>query len=195
MPPRPASDWSRAERIVGIRKLGGGQQYEIQWHGEEETTWEAASRVRREAPALVRAYEERQQQPQAQQLSGEGDSQQGEDADMADEEGERAADDSDMRQQMEVLQNLVREQSQQIQQLRSSPVQSQPSPVLIPASQSRFARKEPRAQDLREYEGASGAKLDEWLDELGAAVELYELNDGEAVRFAASRLREAARQW
>jgi hypothetical protein len=60
---------------------------------------------------------------------------------------------------------------------------------------SRFARKEPRAQDLREYDGASGAKLDGWLDELGAAAELYELSDGEAVRFAASRLREAARLW
>ena len=60
---------------------------------------------------------------------------------------------------------------------------------------SRFARKEPRATDLREYDGASGDKLDAWLDELGAAVELFELNEREAVRFAASRLREAARQW
>jgi hypothetical protein len=60
---------------------------------------------------------------------------------------------------------------------------------------SRFARKEPRAQDLREYDGASGAKLDEWLDELGAAVDLFHLNDLEAVDFATSRLRGPARQW
>jgi hypothetical protein len=63
------------------------------------------------------------------------------------------------------------------------------------SSQSRFARKEPRAQDLGEYNGASGAKLDDWLDELGAAVELYQLLQHEAVAFAASRLRDAARLW
>ena len=37
------------------------------------------------------------------------------------------------------------------------------------ASQSRFARKEPRAQDLQEYDGASGAKLDDWLKQLAMA--------------------------
>src|SRR5690606_36013729 len=63
------------------------------------------------------------------------------------------------------------------------------------AQQSRLARKEPRAQDLREYDGASGGKLDEWLDELGAAVDLYRLNGAEAADFAVSRLRGAARQW
>jgi hypothetical protein len=60
---------------------------------------------------------------------------------------------------------------------------------------SRFAKKEPRAQDLREYDGASGAKLDAWLDELGAAIDLFRLNGLEAVDFGASRLRGAARQW
>jgi hypothetical protein len=60
---------------------------------------------------------------------------------------------------------------------------------------SRFARKEPRAQDLREYDGAAGNKLDAWLDELGAAIDLYELNGREATRFAVSRLRDAACQW
>jgi hypothetical protein len=63
------------------------------------------------------------------------------------------------------------------------------------ASQSRFARKEPRAQDLREYDGASGAKLDEWLQELSLACFLYELNAREALKFAVSRLRGAALQW
>jgi hypothetical protein len=63
------------------------------------------------------------------------------------------------------------------------------------ASQSRFARKEPRSQDLREYDGASGAKLDEWLQELALARYLYELTAQEALRFAVSRLRGAALQW
>ena len=63
------------------------------------------------------------------------------------------------------------------------------------AAQSRFARKEPRAQDLREYDGASGAKLDDWLQELALACFLYELNAREALKFAVSRLRGAALQW
>jgi hypothetical protein len=64
-----------------------------------------------------------------------------------------------------------------------------------PQQQSRFARKEPRAQDLREYDGAPGAKLDEWLQELGRAVRLFRLNDSEAVDFGMSRLTGAALQW
>jgi len=122
-----------------------------------------------------------------------------------------AADGSSMRAQMEAMQRLLREQAQQLQQLRASPAHSpQPSPHLspqqaqrsiaaaaaaAPEQQSRFARKEPRAQDLREYDGAAGAKLDEWLDELGAAVDLFYLNEREAVDFGTSRLRGAARQW
>ena len=53
-----------AEQVVGIRKApsGHGQQYEIRWRGQEETTWEAASRVRRQIPELVRAFEETLQQ-------------------------------------------------------------------------------------------------------------------------------------
>lgn len=43
--------------------------------------------------------------------------------------------------------------------------------------------------------GLSGAKLDDWADELGATAELYELSDTETVRFAASRLRGAAWKW
>lgn len=60
---------------------------------------------------------------------------------------------------------------------------------------SRFAKKEPRAQDLREYDGAAGAKLDDWLNELALARMLFELNERESVRFAVSRLRGAALQW
>lgn len=198
-----------AARVVGIRDHGRGQQLEIKWHGREETTWEAASRMRRQIPALVQAFEEAQRQQQPHQQEGAG---QESDVDMAEEAGEPAAaaevaaDGSHMREQMEALERLVREQAQQLQQLRSSPAHSpQPAPLGAPASvaamatpavpQSRFARKEPRAQDLREYDGASGAKLDEWLDELGAAVDLFHLNNLESVDFGTSRLRGAARQW
>ncbi len=35
-----------AERVLSIRKLGSGWQYEIKWRGQEQTTWEAASQVK-----------------------------------------------------------------------------------------------------------------------------------------------------
>jgi len=50
-----------AERVVAIRKVGHGHQYEIKWHGVAETTWEAASRVRKQIPLLVQAFEQEQQ--------------------------------------------------------------------------------------------------------------------------------------
>ena len=214
--------------MIGIRKLGPGYQYQIKWRGTDETTWEAASRARRQIPALVQAFEEepRQQQQQSQSqsladgkvadVSNVGGSDHS--APEAAREGAAAlaADGSSMRAQMEALQRLVRQQAQQLQQLRASPSPS-PSPAPQPAPQhspqhdqrsiptavvaaavdshSRFARKEPRAQDLREYDGASGAKLDDWLDELGSAVDLFRLNEREAVDFGTSRLRGAARQW
>jgi hypothetical protein len=118
---------------------------------------------------------------------------------------------------------LAQQQQEEIARLRASPAHSpEPSanpspqhsplqaqrsrpaaaaaPAPAPAAahaepQSRFARKEPRAQDLREYDGAAGAKLDAWLDELALAGMLYELNARETVLFAASRLRGAALQW
>jgi hypothetical protein len=121
-------------------------------------------------------------------------------------------------------QEELQQQMEQLQQLRASPAASpQRSPQLSPHSSppqasrslgvnasaaaaanasaaaaepsSRFAKKEPRANDLREYDGAAGAKLDAWLDELGAAIDLFRLNGTEAVDFGASRLRGAARQW
>jgi hypothetical protein len=69
------------------------------------------------------------------------------------------------------------------------------APVEQAAQQSRFARKEPRATDLQEYDGASGAKLDDWLKQLAMAARLYHLNAQEAVDFAGSRLRSAALDW
>lgn len=131
------------------------------------------------------------------------------------------AEHADLREQIAAMAQLLQQQSHALHLLRTSPQGSpnaspqaspQASPVRLvtPPAQaeraegspsaaaaltSRFARKEPRAQDLREYDGASGAKLDDWLDELGAAVDLYQLNPREAVDFAVSRLRGAARQW
>jgi hypothetical protein len=195
-----------AEGVVSIRKTPGGpgQQYEIKWQGQSETTWEAASRVRRQIPALVAAFEQiQQQQIQLQQNSNDAMAEDEEGA--ADQEG--AADGSSMRAQMEAMQQLVRDQAQQLQQLRASP-QALPAHSPLPSPrqeaqsasasaihQSRFARKEPRAQDLREYDGASGTKLDEWLQELQLAIFLYKLNALEASSFGVSRMRGAALQW
>ena len=65
---QPPAAAAAAERVLSIRKTpaGPGQQYEIKWEGQAETTWEAASRVRRQIPALVRAFEEALQQRQQQ---------------------------------------------------------------------------------------------------------------------------------
>jgi hypothetical protein len=52
-----------------------------------------------------------------------------------------------------------------------------------------------RATDLQEYDGTSGAKLDDWLKQLAMATRLYHLNAREAVDFAGSRLRDAALDW
>jgi hypothetical protein len=230
-----------AERVLGIRKLGGGQQYEIQWRGQQETTWEAAGRVRKEIPQLVQEFEQRQQQlqqqpqPQQQQApSAEGAT----DTDEARVEAvvvaradptAAAAQQGGMSlQQVQALEQLVRDQAQQLrrqqeqhvaalQQLHASPAhfpqssayaspQRSPQQELRsidaaaaaaaqPSLQSRFARKEPRAQDLQEYDGASGAKLDDWLKQLAMTARLYHLSAQESVDFAGSRLRGAALDW
>lgn len=117
--------------------------------------------------------------------------------------------------------DLEQQRKQFEQQLRSSPAASpqpsaQASPQLSPQQaarslqlpsvtflpsaaaaepSSRFAKKEPRAQDLQEYDGASGAKLDDWLKQLAMAARLYRLNPQETVDFGGSRLRGAALDW
>jgi hypothetical protein len=78
---------------------------------------------------------------------------------------------------------------------RAAAAAAQAQAAAAAASQSRFARKEPRAQDLQEYDGASGAKLDDWLKQLAMAARLYHLTAQEAVDFAGSRLRGAALDW
>jgi hypothetical protein len=209
-------------RIVAVRQRGTGYQYELQYPHTQETAWVASSRVRREQPALVAAFEAEQAQqaqrtqadapqpePDVEHIGGaeaaaeaEGSPNPGAEAHAP---GMLAADGSSMMAQLEALQRLVQEQAQQLAAQRARPANapsmasSSPPPMASPSSpatvQSRFARKEPRAQDLREYEGAAGSKLDEWLQELEAAADLYELNAREACKFGVSRMRGTARQW
>lgn len=102
--------------------------------------------------------------------------------------------------QFAAMQQIVRDQARVIESLLAQQQQlaaASPagSPALPPVQESRFARALPRAQDLREYDGAAGVKLDEWLQELALAVGLHALNPLETTTFAASRLRGAALQW
>ena len=97
-----------AERVLSIRKTpsGPGQQYEIKWQGQAETTWEAASRVRKQVPQLVAAFEAVQQQQQQQQQSDDAmdEEEGGADPEGAQPAGDAfAADGSSMRAQMEAM--------------------------------------------------------------------------------------------
>ena len=130
--------------------------------------------------------------------------------------GSKGSSNAALLQQMQEMQQIMREQQQQLKQLRASPQQSpQHSPQLSPRSgvqpgspapatatasaaveqQSRFAKNQPRATDLQEYDGAGDSKLDEWLKQLAVAARLYRLQAREAVDFAGSRLRGAALDW
>lgn len=176
MPP-PHAPAPVVERIVAKRPQASGFQYQLKWVGSEELTWEAASRVKRDLPALVEAFE---RQPQQQQQQQPGDA-----------AGAAAADSAA---QIASLQQQLRDQQDLLAAALKAPPQHA-HPHGAQQQTSRFARKEPRTQDLREYDGAPGTKLDDWLDDLGACVELFHLNDAETVEFAASRLRGPARQW
>ena len=214
--------------MLGIRKLGGGQQYEIKWRGQQETTWEAASRVRREIPLLVQEFEQQQQQQQQQRPSEgaiDGDEPMLVEAVMAApaalQPGAPQQNGISL-QQVQALEQLVRdqaqqmrEQAQQLQQLRASPAHSPqlsalPSPQLSPQQEQRrlaaaaaaaapvvatARRKEPRLSDLAEYNGSGIDKLDSWLAELRRCARYYQLNGGEAVEFAVARLRDSADIW
>jgi hypothetical protein len=178
------------DRVVGHRKnpKGPGEQYRVLWVGQTEAdaTWEAASRIRTQIPLLVRAFEEMQQhQPSSQQHQ-----QQHQDAmDTSDDRAaspskpgtssSHASDMARMRQQLE-------DQARLIQQMTAASSTSMGS---------RFAKAQPRAQELDEYHGTAGIKLDEWLEKLGRACALYSLNDQESLQFACSRLTSAALQW
>jgi hypothetical protein len=109
-----------------------------------------------------------------------------------------------LRAQLAAMAAQVQQQAEQLQRLQASPGASPlPSPQRSPlASPERAAasapaprRREPRLTDLAEYNGASGAKLDEWLAELRRAARYYQLSGAEAVEFAAARLRDAADAW
>jgi hypothetical protein len=221
-----------AERVLGVRKMGSGQQLEMQWRGQQATTWEAASRMRRLYPLLVQEFEQRQQAEGATD-AGEpiqdvaavqpGSNAPGDNAALQRQVAELALLVKQQAQRAEEQQQHARQQQSLIEHLRASPAHSpqssaHASPQRSPqqqsrsvaaaaaaaapvaaterdAQQSRFARKEPRATDLQEYDGASGSKLDDWLKQLAMAARLYHLNAREAVDFAGSRLRGAALDW
>jgi len=126
--------------VLGVRKMGAGQQYEIKWRGVRETTWEAASRVRKEIPQLVQEFEQRQQSQQ-QAAEGAADS----DEPMQEESGVQpegavgaAPDTASLQRQVAELALLVKQQAQRaeeqqqharqqqslIEQLRASPAHS-----------------------------------------------------------------------
>lgn len=112
---------------------------------------------------------------------------------LASEPAQANTDDDSPQGQLTAAMQLVQEQARELQSLRAA--QQQTDATLVAASQSRFARNQPRPQDLPEYDGAAGAKLDEWLQALSLTVGLYALNDAETIAFATFRLRGAALQW
>ena len=180
MPPPPGAAPAGAERVLAVRKVGGGHQYEVKWHGHAEATWEPAWRVRKEIPALLQAFEQQQQQQQQGEGRAEGAATDG--AQHAQPAAQLASNAPDIAAMSAQMAEMAR--AMQAQQAELAALKTQQSPQGSPrsldaaqaasqlpaaAQQSRFARKEPRAQDLREYDGASGAKLDDWLDELSAS--------------------------
>lgn len=52
-----------------------------------------------------------------------------------------------------------------------------------------------RLSDLADYDGASGAKLDEWLEDLERKADFFEMGTAEAVKFGLVHLRGAANSW
>ena len=170
------------DRVVGHRKnpKGPGEQYEVLWVGQDGSTWEAASRMRTQIPLLVRAFEEQQQQA-AQNGLDTMDGAEGITSLPVAAATPAASTVADMQRRLD-------EQARLIQQMAASTASSL-------SSVSRFAKAQPRAQELDEYHGAAGVKLDEWLEKLGRTCALYSLNDQETLQFACSRLTSAALQW
>src|SRR5688500_1907269 len=163
MPPRIQSG---PVGIVNTRPRGTGHQFEVQHADQQETTWENASLMRKRFPQLVAAFEaaarERSRVDPPRPEGGAG----------VEEEKEAGQVEGD---EVMSLRRQLAEQRELLMALQAAPVST--------SAPSRFARKEPRAQDLREYDGAAGNKLDEWLQELALATLLYELNAHESSMF------------
>lgn len=75
---------------------------------------------------------------------------------------------------------------------RASP---QASPRGMTAASQRSKPQPPRLSDLDEYDGASGAKLEEWLAKLRRVARYAQLSDADAVEFALVHLVGAADVW
>lgn len=68
------------------------------------------------------------------------------------------------------------------------------SPQYSPASSPRGG-PQPRLADLPDYDGASGAKLDDWLANLRRVAAYYDLEGIKTVKYAAVHFRGAADSW
>lgn len=123
---------NEAERVVGHRKnpKGPGEQYEVRWIGQAETTWEAASRIRAQYSDLVHAFQQEQREGAGNEGAGTG-----------------TLAPTDIREQMAALEQLVRSQAEQMrtqeQQLLPDIVAdalSRRADHSVPAAQSNLQR-------------------------------------------------------
>ena len=176
------------------RRHGNGYQLLTQYPPAESCEWEALSQVRRNHPALADAIDSLVQRLAA--TAGPGA--EGAQAAMAVEAMEEwvsgaagpahpAAANAGSA-ELAALREQLRSQQAELERLRTALPQRAEEP-------SRFARKEPRAQDLPEYLGGADGKLDEWLVKLRMVQRLFQLSEADAVLFGASRLGSAALQW
>ena len=115
--------------MVGIRSSGPATSMRSNGAAKQRRRGKPHHAYGKRVPLLVQAFEEQRQQQQQQPDGSDADaaaedaSEEGvEGAAMSDVEPEAiAADGSSMRAQMEAMQRLVREQAQQLQQLRALP--------------------------------------------------------------------------
>ena len=183
------------DRVVGHRKnpKGPGEQYEVLWVGQDGSTWEAASRMRTQVPLLVRAFEELQQRPQQQPPPRQ---QQPDPMDTSDD-GAEGARQSDAPPASSESTDLVRMRQQLEEQARLiQQMVNRQQPDYAPSSSPRGSlSREPRLADLANYDGASGARLDDWLAELDQIAQYNALDAQRTVAYGVVHLKGAARTW
>lgn len=186
-------------RIVSKTANGRGCRYEVQYAGREETTWLTGTQAKRQLPDQVAAFEAAQTETEEEEREEE-DEEDGEQE--MDEDAEEGSNTDVSASRMHKLERLVQIQQQHNEQLQKrieqlqavSAGSSQPTAARSSTSSSSVFGK-PRAQDLREYDGASGIQLDEWLAELRLTTRLHRLSPLDTVSFGVSRLRGAALLW
>ena len=89
------------------------------------------------------------------------------------------------------LRRLLEEQARLIQQMASKQ-----TPDRSPGSSPRvFSSREPRLADLANYDGASGARLDDWLAELDQIAQYNSLSAERTVAYGVVHFKGTARTW